>query len=133
MLARVGGFSARLLRPTWVGPLVFVALLAFAAWAVSLSVTVRGLRDDVERRVSWLRAVTEALADDDATQRADGLRAAFAAMATDESSVAKARRASKRDTRTTRGSRASHARCAVRRGASRPSSAIGGPSSRCSW
>ncbi len=88
MLARVGGFSARLLRPMWVGPLVFAALLAFAAWAVSLSVTVRGLRDDVERRVSWLRAVTEALAEDDGAQRADNLRIAFAAMATDEGALA---------------------------------------------
>ena len=64
MLAPVGVFSARLLRPTWVGPLVFVALLAFAAWAVSLSFTVRTLRDDVEQLVGWLRVITEALASD---------------------------------------------------------------------
>lgn len=48
----------------WVGPLVFAALLAFAVWAVSLSFTVRTLRDEVEQRVGWLRVITEALASD---------------------------------------------------------------------
>lgn len=77
----------------WVGPLVFAALLAFAAWAVSLSVTVRALRDDVERRVSWLRAVTEALASDGADDAANDaaaneLRSTFEAMSTNEGVLA---------------------------------------------
>ncbi|MCB9612605.1 MAG: HAMP domain-containing histidine kinase [Sandaracinus sp.] len=75
----MGGLSARLLRPAWIGPLVFAALLAFAVWAVALSITVRDLRAEVETHVGWLRAVTEG--------ETPALRSALEAMASREGAI----------------------------------------------
>ncbi|MCB9631847.1 MAG: HAMP domain-containing histidine kinase [Sandaracinus sp.] len=75
----MGGLSARLLRPAWVGPLVFAALFAFAVWAVALSVTVRDLRAEVETHVGWLRVVTEG--------EATSVRPALEAMASRDGAI----------------------------------------------
>lgn len=76
----VRSLTARLLRPAWTGPVVFAALLAFALWAVSLSVAVRDGRDAVEQRVRWLRVLTESLGDE-ARSPSSALEAAFEEMA----------------------------------------------------
>ncbi|MBX3252130.1 MAG: HAMP domain-containing histidine kinase [Myxococcales bacterium] len=65
--------TARLLRPVWTGPVLFAALMAFALWAVSLSIDVRDGRDAVEQRVRWLRVLTESLAADPTAELAMAL------------------------------------------------------------